>query len=151
MNPLDLLFGQVANAVRQHSSPDTPGPAYDANPILGALSGIFGQTAQQHNQQFSGYDPNNDYSQHQAGPDLGGMLGGLGGMFGGGQGQGQGNVMPASHDPYGDPASQGGGFGSNVTPASQDPYGDPADQGGGFGSNVIPASQDPYGDPADQR
>jgi hypothetical protein len=36
---------------------------------------------------------------------------------------------------------------SNVRPASDDPYGDPADQGG---RNVRPASQDPYGDPADQ-
>jgi len=75
------------------------------------------------------------------------------------QGQGQfGNVLPASQDPYGDPADgqgynqpvayQNGQFG-NVLPASQDPYGDPADQEAGFG-NVLPASQDPYGDPADQ-
>jgi hypothetical protein len=37
--------------------------------------------------------------------------------------------LPASQDPYGDPASQGGGgrFG-NIRPASQDPYGDPADR-----------------------
>ncbi len=40
----------------------------------------------------------------------------------------------------------------NVKPASQDPYGDPADQGGGNGAprNVKPASADPYGDPADE-
>lgn len=44
---------------------------------------------------------------------------------------------------------QQGGY-DNVLPASQDPYGDPADQEGGFG-NVLPASQDPYGDPADQQ
>src|SRR5690349_13170156 len=37
----------------------------------------------------------------------------------------------------------------SVLPASQDPYGDPADQmGGGYG-NVRPASEDPLGDPAD--
>lgn len=36
-----------------------------------------------------------------------------------------------------------------VLPASQDPYGDPADTSS-FG-NVRPASEDPYGDPADQR
>ena len=37
---------------------------------------------------------------------------------------------------------------NNVKPASQDPYGDPADQGGGAGGrNIKPASQDPYGDP----
>jgi hypothetical protein len=47
MNPLDLLFGQVANAVRQHSNPNTPGPAYDSNPILGALAVCSGQQAQQ--------------------------------------------------------------------------------------------------------
>ncbi|HET9989057.1 MAG TPA: hypothetical protein VFQ65_11055, partial [Kofleriaceae bacterium] len=35
----------------------------------------------------------------------------------------------------------------NIVPASRDPYGDPADQRG----NVKPASQDPYGDPANQR
>ena len=34
-------------------------------------------------------------------------------------------------------------------PASQDPYGDPAEQSGQ--RNVKPASQDPYGDPADRR
>lgn len=59
-----------------------------------------------------------------------------------------GNVMPASQDPLGDPADQELGYG-NVLPASQDPLGDPADQEAGFG-NVMPASQDPLGDPADQ-
>lgn len=34
-----------------------------------------------------------------------------------------------------------------ILPASQDPYGDPADQI--QGQQVLPASQDPYGDPAD--
>jgi len=41
-----------------------------------------------------------------------------------GQQRAQGQVLPASQDPYGDPADQGGG----VLPASMDPYGDPADQ-----------------------
>lgn len=50
--------------------------------------------------------------------------------------------LPASQDPYGDPADAPGG--GNVKPASQDPYGDPGDLPGG---NVKPASQDPYGDP----
>jgi hypothetical protein len=36
----------------------------------------------------------------------------------------------------------------NTLPATQDPYGDPADQVAG--QDVLPASQDPYGDPADQ-
>lgn len=63
------------------------------------------------------------------------------------------NVLPASQDPYGDPADQvQNGYDprfGNVVPASQDPRGDPADQEAGYG-NVLPASQDPYGDPADQ-
>jgi hypothetical protein len=123
MNPLDLIFGQVANAVRQHASPDTPGPAYDPNPILGALSGLFGQHAQQNNQQFGGYDPNNDYSGHQADP---GILGSLGGLFGGGQGGG--NVQSSDADPYGDPEDQGGALPANVQSSDNDPYGDPEDQ-----------------------
>ncbi len=122
MNPLDLLFGQIANTVRNHASPNTPGPAYDANPLLGALSGILGQHAQQSGNQFGGYQPDADYSQH-GGFDPGQLFG---------QGGGQGNVLPASQDPYGDPADQAqntGMFGGNVRPASEDPYGDPADQG----------------------
>ena len=68
-------------------------------------------------------------------------------------------IRPASEDPYGDPADQGGAYAgqadtydadqqAGVLPASQDPYGDPADQAGD--GDVLPASQDPYGDPADQ-
>jgi hypothetical protein len=66
------------------------------------------------------------------------------------------DVLPASQDPYGDPADQGMNAGYNpgeVLPASQDPYGDPADQGTNAGydqGDVLPASQDPYGDPADE-
>jgi hypothetical protein len=119
MNPLDLLFGQIANSVRQHSSPDTPGPAYDANPILGALSNVFGQHAQQNGQQFGGYDPNAQYENR--GPDLGG------GLFGGGQqsqGGGYDNVQSSDADPYGDPGAQGSGYG-NVQSSDADPYGDP--------------------------
>lgn len=42
--------------------------------------------------------------------------------------------------------------GRSVRPASEDPYGDPADQGGrAAGHKVKPASEDPYGDPADQK
>lgn len=130
MNPLDLLFGHVANAIQQHASPDTPGPAYDSHPVLGALSGLFGNYAQQSGQQFSGYNPGQQYQSQGGG--IGSMLGGLFGGGGGGQQMGQfGNVMPASSDPYGDPANQGMGGGQfgNVLPASADPYGDPADQG----------------------
>jgi hypothetical protein len=58
-----------------------------------------------------------------------------------------GQVLPASEDPYGDPADgryagNRGGYG-NVLPASQDPLGDPADD------DILPASRDPLGDPAD--
>jgi len=61
----------------------------------------------------------------------------------------QGGVLPASQDPYGDPADNPQGQGG-ILPASQDPYGDPADNPQGPGG-ILPASQDPYGDPADQR
>lgn len=122
MNPLDLIFGQVANAVKQNSSADTPGPSYDPNPLLGALSNMFGQHAQQNNQQFNGYDPDADYSQHQ-GSDLGGILGGLGGLFGGG---GSNDVKSSNQDPYGDPEDQGGAI--DVRSSNEDPYGDPEDQ-----------------------
>jgi len=147
MNPLDLLFGQVAGAVQQHADPNTPGPGYDPHPVLGALSGMFGQYAQQNGQQFSGYQQGQQFENN--GPNIGGMLGGLlggaggalGGLFGGGQQEpqqgGTGNVLDASQDPYGDPADQGG-------QTSYNPGASP------FG-NVRPASEDPYGDPADQR
>ena len=144
MNPLNILFGQLANSVQQHSSPDTPGPSYDANPILGALSNVFGQHAQQNNQQFDPYDPNAQYENR--GPDMGGMLGGLlggggggvlGGLLGGGGNQGQQN--------YG-----GGGFGG-VQSSDADPYGDPENQGGASYGNVQSSDADPYGDPENQR
>lgn len=139
MNPLDILFGQVANAVRQHADPNTPGPSYDANPVLNALSGLFQQQAQQRGEQFHGYDPNQQYENYaqSQGPDLGGLLGGLlgggaagsalGGLLGGGQSQNpMGNVRSSDEDPYGDPGLQGGGFfGQNVRSSDEDPYGDP--------------------------
>jgi len=104
MNPLDLLFGQIKNTISSHSSPNTPGPSYDANPLLGALAGAFSQHASNNNQQF-GVDPQqygdpNDFNNQY------------------------GNVLDASQDPLGDPADQEFG---NVKDASQDPYGDPAD------------------------
>ena len=88
--------------------------------------------------QVSGY-----YAQH---PDLfrslgpGALTTALSGLAGR---QARGEVLPASMDPYGDPADQFQG--QQVRPASEDPYGDPADDPAG----VLPASQDPYGDPAD--
>lgn len=136
--PLNLLFNQVSKAIQNHSSDQTPGPSYNANPLLGALQGMFGQYANQSGQQFNrqpDYDNGEEYQQNY------GPLGGLADMFGGGQqnqpqmgqNQGFGNVLPASQDPYGDPADQQAG----------------GNQGGQFG-NILPASQDPYGDPADQ-
>lgn len=140
MNPLDLLFGHIANAVQQHASPNTPGPSYDANPVLGALSNMFGNHAQQTGQQFSGYNPGQQYQNQGSG--IGSMLGGLGGLLTGG---GLGSMLGGGQQ------SQGGGQFGNVADSSQDPYGDPGAQGGGgqFG-NVASSSQDPYGDPGAQ-
>jgi hypothetical protein len=71
------------------------------------------------------------------------------------------DILPASQDPYGDPADQGqyaanqyGSDDGGVLPASMDPMGDPADEGQNAGfadSDILPASEDPYGDPADQQ
>ena len=71
------------------------------------------------------------------------------------------NPLPASEDPYGDPADEVASrtgrtmAGRNVRPASEDPYGDPADEAGAprsyAGREVRPASEDPWGDPADER
>lgn len=150
MNPLDLLFGQVANAVRQHASPNTPGPAYDSNPILGALGGLLGQHAQQTGQPFNGYDPNNQYDQNYAeqhGPNLGGMLGGL--MGGGGMGGMLGGLMGGGQQQ--NPGMMGGGGYGNVQSSDADPYGDPENQGGAQYGNVLSSDADPYGDPENQR
>jgi len=140
MNPLNMLFGQLVNSVQQHSARDTPGPEYDANPVIGALSNIFGQHAQQTGQQFDGYNPNAQYENR--GPDLGGILGGLlgggqqndGGQQNYGGQQGYGNVLSSDADPYGDPENQGGARSGNA----------------GFG-NVLSSDADPYGDPENQR
>ncbi len=144
MNPLNILFGQLANSVQQHSSPDTPGPAYDANPVLGALSNVFGQHAQQTGQPFDPYNPQGQYENQ--GPNIGGMLGGLlgggagggllGGLLGGGgqqsnygeQSYGGGGVQSSDADPYGDPENQGGASYGNVQSSDADPYGDPENQ-----------------------
>lgn len=90
-------------------------------------------------------DPHNNYTQ---GNQPGGLIGTIEGLFSNHpaqQGGSMNNPLPASQDPYGDPADQGG-YG-NVRPASQDPYGDPGAGGSGGMNNPRPASQDPYGDP----
>ena len=91
--------------------------------------------------------------------DTGGFLGEVAGMFrqhadATGQQINEQDILPASMDPYGDPADRGqyaGQYGDQyqgqqVLPASMDPLGDPADQEQG----VLPASMDPRGDPADE-
>ncbi len=106
--PLDFLFNQVSQAIQSHASPDTPGPSYNANPLLGAIQGAFSNFAGQGGGQFNpqqGYDHGQQFQQQY------------------------GNVQSASQDPYGDPADQGAAQYGNVLPASADPYGDPANQG----------------------
>ena len=117
------------------------------------------------------------HTPHQQDNDPDGLIGHIEGLFGQHRAQ-QGtmqNPLPASQDPYGDPADQfpqQAGYGRQpnlqdqfpgIRPASEDPYGDPADQhpqqGGQRGRGnlnqqfpgIRPASEDPYGDPADQR
>lgn len=118
---------------------------------------------------------NDPTTPHREGHDPSGLIGQIEGMFGQHQRQYQnrGQVLPASQDPYGDPADMGRGSYAyaapgmgNVRPASEDPLGDPADQqygnqgyrNAGYGNqpsrqqfpNLRPASEDPLGDPADQ-
>ena len=104
---------------------------------------------------------NSPATQHQDGHDPDGLIGQLTGLFRGHQEQEAIRQQSAGQ----------GGFG-NVLPASQDPYGDPADleaqrgyaqPGPGYGQQagygqpnleqqypgIRPASEDPYGDPAD--
>ena len=110
MNPLSLLFGQIANTITNHASPNTPGPSYDAGGLLSQLGGLFGQHAQQNGDQF---DPG-EYAQHMNYNQGGGQFG---------------NVLSSDQDPYGDPGAQGGGQFGNVLSSDQDPYGDPGAQG----------------------
>lgn len=125
MGPLDSLFGQIKNAIEQHASPNTPGPSYDANGILGQLAGLFGQNAPGMGQQF---DPQN-------------------------HGYGQG-IASSDEDPYGDPGAQQGqlasqgGYG-NIASSDEDPYGDPGAPGGP--GEIASSDEDPYGDPGAQR
>jgi len=121
MGLLDALFNQVSQAIQEHSSPDTPGPAYDPNPLLGNLSNIFGQIAAENQQDFSGYGDVAPASQDPYGDPADQT------RF-----SSYGDVAPASQDPYGDPADQeqfaNQEQSGNVLPSSADPYGDPADQ-----------------------
>ena len=134
---LQMLLEQIKRAI--FNDPSTPHQeGHDPSGLIGQIEGLFGQHQQQ--QAPQGYPP-------QGYPQQG---------YSGGQGQ----VLPASQDPYGDPADAQGVAanygvmsrdpGGNVRPASEDPYGDPADQPGSGYPNIRPASEDPYGDPADQ-
>ena len=147
MNPMDLIFGQVENAVRSHASRDTPGPEFDAEPLLGNLRNILGG------------------GQQGGGGGLESILGGLMGGGGGQQVPQQGtrqNPLSSDQDPYGDPGLQGGGVQQtsygNAISSDQDPYGDPGLQGGGRSVSQDPrqdprfrnaksSDEDPYGDP----
>jgi hypothetical protein len=92
MGLLDALFNQVSQTVTNHSSPNTPGPAYDPSDLLSQLSNVFGQHAAANNEDFSGYGNVRPASEDPYGDPAD---------------QGQfGNVLPASQDPYGDPADQ---------------------------------------------
>lgn len=102
--------------------------------LLGQVLNAIGNHSNQ--QQNTGFDPS-------------GLLNEVQGLFhqhAANTGQ---QILPASQDPYGDPADQmGRGYG-NVLPASQDPYGDPADAAD-RARGIRPASEDPLGDPADR-
>ncbi len=83
--------------------------------------------------------------------DTNGMLGKIGQLFG----QHDNDNAPQYDQHYQENYANQGGYepqqGGGILPASQDPYGDPADQQGQQqgGGNILPASMDPYGDPAD--
>jgi len=107
------------------------------NMLLGQVMDAITNHADQ--QQHTGFDP-------------GGLLNQVQGLFtqhATNTGQPLPSVLPASQDPYGDPAGQqGGGFGY-IRPASEDPMGDPADAAD-RARGIRPASEDPLGDPADR-
>jgi hypothetical protein len=79
---------------------------------------------------------NDPSTPHQEGHDPTGLIGNIEGLFGQHQQrlESSGQILPASQDPYGDPADAGRAgraYASpefpGVKPASQDPLGDPAD------------------------
>ncbi len=93
-------------------------------------------------------DPHNSYQENN---NPGGLIDQISGLFGQHQAQ-QGtmqNPLPASQDPYGDPADQFPNQGGGYSNAGGDP-----NQGGSIQQRfpgIKSASEDPYGDPADQR
>jgi hypothetical protein len=134
LSGLGALFGGGQGQVSPHQADQLPPEVVQQ----------LAAHAEQHNpsviDQVSGF-----FAQHPGvvkGLGAGALTAALSGLA---QRQARGEVLPASQDPYGDPADQFQG--QQVQPASQDPYGDPADELAG--AQVLPASQDPYGDPAD--
>lgn len=103
------------------------------NDLLGRVLGAISNHSDQ--QQHTGFDPSD-------------LLNEVQGIFGQHTGNTNQQVLPASQDPYGDPADQNGQYG-NIRPASEDPLGDPADDAD-RARGIRPASEDPLGDPADR-
>lgn len=157
------LMQQVNQAI--FASPDTPHqPGHDPDNMVGNIEGMFEQYGQSGRQQMNEQSLggllskvqqsiwNSPSTPHQRGNDPGNLLGTIGDLF---KQYAQNNdmrVLPASDDPYGDPADMGQQSGMSVRPGSEDPYGDPADAYNqrSSGMSVRPASEDPYGDPADR-
>ena len=105
LNIFKQVSGLVNDQTRQNNSVDTDG-------LLGQIGKIFGQNGNQ-----ADYD---DHVQQN--------YAGQGGYEPQGGNQ---QILPASMDPYGDPAdspNSGNQQQGNILPASMDPYGDPADQ-----------------------
>jgi len=86
---------------------------------------------------------------HQPGHDPDGLIGQISGLFGQHQQQAgtMQNPLPASQDPYGDPADQFPNQYSNGQRPGNRAYADGGPQGQFPG--LKSASEDPYGDPAD--
>jgi hypothetical protein len=111
MNPLNSLFGSIVDAITNHASPNTPGPAYNANDILGTISSLFNQHAGDTGQPFN-HDPSQYGNVQSSNQD----------QYGDPGNQQYGNVQSSNQDPYGDPGNQQYG---NVKSSNDDPYGDP--------------------------
>ncbi len=118
MNPLDLLFQQIAGQIQNHSSPNTPGPTYDPSSLINSIGSLFGQHAQESGQDFSGIASSDQ--------DPYGDPGATGQQA---TNVGAGNIASSDEDPYGDPGATGqqasnAAYGK-IESSDADPYGDP--------------------------
>lgn len=107
LNLYRQVSGLIDNDTRQNNSVDTNG-------LLGKIGQIFGQNDADNAPHYDQHYQENYANQ------------------GGYEPQQSGGILPASMDPYGDPAdAQNAGYqqqgSGNILPASMDPYGDPAD------------------------